>query len=61
MDHIYTTIIYEENRGRSKMKLRKRWQSQDWRQGKWCSVYVCVWLERNRSLWAATARSNDWF
>jgi len=50
----------QRNRGRSKVKLRKRWQSQNWRQEKWCSVSV-VGLERNCSLRAAAARSNDWF
>jgi len=33
------TIMYKKDRGRSKVKLRKRWQSQDWRQEKWCYVY----------------------
>jgi len=30
--------MYENDRGWSKVKLRKRWQSQNWRQKKWCSV-----------------------
>jgi len=30
--------MYEKNRSRSKVKLRKEWQSQDWRQEK-CCVY----------------------
>jgi len=32
------TIIYEKDRDRSKVKLRKRWQSQDWRQERWCCM-----------------------
>jgi len=30
----HTTIIYEKDRDQSKVKLRKRWQGQDWRQEK---------------------------
>jgi len=32
------SIMYEKDRGRSKVKFRKWWQSQDWRQEKWCCV-----------------------
>jgi len=35
------TIMYEKDRSWSKMKLRKRWQSQDWRQEK----MLCMWWD----------------
>jgi len=50
--------MYEKDCGRSKVKLCKRWQSQDWHQE---NDAVCVvGLERN-SLWATATWSNNWF
>jgi len=32
------TIMYKKDRDRSKVKLHKRWQNQDWCQEKWCCL-----------------------
>jgi len=56
-----TTIIYEKDR--SKMKLCKRWQIQDWRQEKWC---WCVMKRKGSSCCRPVKRSilistvNNW-